>query len=251
MSFFAFNDAAAARFAHGCGQPAGRQQPDKAGIGTAQSTFPGSAGHPSFVDNYAGRPPATCISTANTKIRQLAAVEARKIIALDNGRLWNALPEETRSQIKQNLLAIAIREPTTLVRHSLAHVISEVANHELDNQPSKWPDLVPQLYAFCESNIESHREIGVYVLYSLFDVIADSDQDIKAHLHHFLTLFSKTLNDASLMVSVSTVQALGKISEFIDNGEDQLIVSKCLILGLFPIPNPAYCLGSTKMSSSF
>jgi HEAT repeat protein len=95
---------------------------------------------------------------------------------------------------------------------------------DLDKSPSEWPTLVPQLYTFCESEDVAHREVGVYVLYTLFDVIADSYQDIKSHIVPFLQLFSKTLNDQSLLVAVSTVQALGKVSEFIDNGEDALIV---------------------------
>jgi hypothetical protein len=65
-------------------------------------------------------------SDLNTSVRQLAAVEARKLIATTDGKLWQELQIDIRNQIKDNLLGLAIRETSNLVRHSLAHVISEI-----------------------------------------------------------------------------------------------------------------------------
>jgi importin-4 len=167
------------------------------------------------------------------------------MINKDQGALWNTLEESTRLQIKENLLSIAIAETSNLVRHSLAHVISEAAKLELDKKA--WPTLVPQLYSFCEHENATHREIGVYVLYTLFDVIADSDEDMKAYIPQFMNLFAKTLSDQSILVAVTTVQALGKVAEYIDNGETQAIVQMSNPVCL-PVSHPCHCQRTAKMS---
>ncbi|KAJ2845699.1 hypothetical protein GGI22_006471, partial [Coemansia erecta] len=66
----------------------------------------------------------------------------------------------------------------------------------------------------CQSPTTSHREIGIYVLDSLFETIADT---MEAHLEHLFVLFKTLINDPeSLVVQVTTLEALGKVAEFID-----------------------------------
>jgi hypothetical protein len=130
--------------------------------------------------------------------------------------MWEQLPVNTREEIKQNVLQMSLQEPSQLVRHSLAHVISEIAKIELSQQ--RWQDLVNVLYSSCTHADAKHREVGVYVMCSLFDVIADQ---MEGYVPQILALFSQTINDKeSLMVAVTTVQGLGKIAEFVEVNND-------------------------------
>lgn len=134
-------------------------------------------------------------------VRQLASVEVRKLIRRDDGTFWETLDSTTRDEIKTGILAMAISEPTLLVRHSLAHVISEVAKNELMND--RWSGLVTTLYEACLHTSVAHREIAIYVLYSLFEVIADK---MESYIPQLLGLFGKMINDESLVVGVTTAQ---------------------------------------------
>ncbi|KAJ2999101.1 hypothetical protein HDV02_003631 [Globomyces sp. JEL0801] len=152
-------------------------------------------------------------------IRQLGSVEVRKLIQKNEGMFWESVPVDIREDIKANILNISILEESTLVRHSLAHVISAIAKNELHLE--RWSNLVEILYNSCSSNEVIHREMGVYILYTLFEVIADK---LESFLGHLLDLFSKTIHDhESLLVGVTTVQALGKLADFIDLEDSQSI----------------------------
>jgi hypothetical protein len=138
------------------------------------------------------------------------------LIQKNQGQLWEQLVVTTREEIKQNVLQMSLQEPSKLVRHSLAHVISEIAKLELTQQ--RWQDLVNILYSSCTHADAKHREVGVYVLCSLFEVIAD---EMEGYVPQILGLFSQTIGDKeSLMVAVTTVQGLGKIAEFLDSDND-------------------------------
>lgn len=107
------------------------------------------------------------------------------------------------------------------VRHSIARVISSVAS--IDMPDEKWPTLLNFLNEACASQNPSHREIGVYCLYTLFEVIADFFMNNTASLFE---LFNKLIVDPeSKAVRITTVLVLGKLSEFIDSEDKSTIVS--------------------------
>ncbi|KAF9156890.1 hypothetical protein BGX20_004147, partial [Mortierella sp. AD010] len=59
-----------------------------------------------------------------------------------------------------------------------------------------------------------HREVGVYIIYAIFEV-TDAFAD---NLRQLLELFSRTIVDPdSQIVRITTVQALGKMADFIDD----------------------------------
>ncbi|KAI8913545.1 armadillo-type protein [Gorgonomyces haynaldii] len=156
----------------------------------------------------------------NMAMRQLSAVECRKIIYKDNGSAWEHLDLQTREQIKQSILQMAVNESSPLVRHSLCHVIAEIAKVELEHQ--RWQELVSLLIQFGTNPEMAYRQVGVYVLYTLLDTIADY---LESHLQPLVQLFTQTINDPqSLEVSVVTVQGLGKLADFIDQ-DDKVGVS--------------------------
>lgn len=94
----------------------------------------------------------------------------------------------------------------------------------------KWPTLLSFLNESCVSQNASHREIGIYCLYTLFEVIADFFMNNTVSLFE---LFNKLIADPeSKPVRITTVLVLGKLSEFIDTEDKPTIVSGLKIVGL-------------------
>ncbi|VVT44018.1 uncharacterized protein SAPINGB_P000261 [Magnusiomyces paraingens] len=142
-------------------------------------------------------------------IRQLAGVEARKLI---NFR-WADLKDDVKAQTKASLLQTTIAEPDSLVRHTSSRVISSIAKQELDD--NAWPDLLPALSTSANSSNAAEREVAVYILYTLLEadlaVLTDYITDL-------VSLFARTINDPeSLQVRVSTIMALGEISSILSS----------------------------------
>eukprot|EP00842_Homolaphlyctis_polyrhiza_P002689 jgi/Hompol1/3420/HPOL_006525-RA len=99
-----------------------------------------------------------------------------------------------------------------LVRHALARVISEIAKIEL--LAGSWLDLIPTLISLHSSAIADHRDIGLYIIYTLFEVIAD---DLSSQLPGVLSMLTTSVNDPeSLTAAVTSVQILGKIADTVD-----------------------------------
>ncbi|KAK9388585.1 armadillo-type protein [Lipomyces mesembrius] len=145
------------------------------------------------------------------QIRQLAAVEVRKLIS----NHWDDLDDSLRTQIRGALLQFTLQEPSSLVRHASARVISEIAKIDLPN--NAWPDLPAYLHKAATSASASERELGVYILYTLLDTMEETFAD---KIGELFSLFSHTINDPeSQIVRTNTLLALGKISEIIDSQE--------------------------------
>jgi hypothetical protein len=87
----------------------------------------------------------------------------------------------------------------------------------------KWPALLNFLNESCASQTASHREIGIYCLFTLFEVIADFFMNTTTTLFE---LFNKLIVDPeSKQVRITTVLVLGKLSEFVDSKDKATIVS--------------------------
>ncbi|KAI8973597.1 armadillo-type protein [Mycotypha africana] len=149
------------------------------------------------------------------QVRQLAAVELRKRIT----KWWSQIQESVKVNIRGSLLNIALSEEKEAVRHSIAQVISSVAS--IDMPEEKWPALLGFLYEACSSQNPSHREVGIYCLYTLFDVIADVFMNNTVSLFE---LFNKSIVDPeSKSVRITTVLVLGKLAEFVDSEDKNTI----------------------------
>ncbi|KAI7861966.1 armadillo-type protein [Spinellus fusiger] len=148
-------------------------------------------------------------------VRQLAAVELRKRIV----KWWPEIQEQNKGVLRSQLLQISLNEQHELVRHSTARAISSVAR--IDMPENKWPDLLSFLNESCGSANASHREVGIYCLYTLFEVISDCFMD---HMTSLFDLFKKSIVDAeSKTVRVTTVLVLGKVADFIDTEDKENI----------------------------
>ncbi|KAK4518253.1 uncharacterized protein ATC70_001605 [Mucor velutinosus] len=149
------------------------------------------------------------------QVRQLAAVELRKRIS----KWWSQVPEANKVTLRDQLLNIALNETNEPVRHSIARVISSVAS--VDMPDDKWPTLLKFLHESCASANASHREIGIYCLYTLFEAIADLFMNNTVSLFE---LFNKLIVDPeSKSVRITTVLVLGKLSEFVDSEDKPTI----------------------------
>ncbi|KAJ1918957.1 hypothetical protein H4219_002313 [Mycoemilia scoparia] len=143
------------------------------------------------------------------QVRQLAAVELRKGVP----KYWAEVGADTQKYIRDNITHTIVNEPNHLARHGLARVISSIAKIDLPN--GAWAELMQFLYTCCNSTQSVQREIGVYVLDSLFETVADTMAD---NLSHIIDLFAKLAQDPeSHMVRVATVRALGQAAELIDS----------------------------------
>ncbi|KAJ1678795.1 hypothetical protein EV182_003339 [Spiromyces aspiralis] len=94
---------------------------------------------------------------------------------------------------------------------------------KLDLPANKWPTLLPFIYECCNHAETVRREVGVYVLDSLFETIADQ---MAENIPQLLELFSRLLRDPeSHQVRVATVRALGQVAELIDTDDKQNIAA--------------------------
>ncbi|KAF0447599.1 ARM repeat-containing protein [Gigaspora margarita] len=147
-------------------------------------------------------------SSPSWQVRQLAAVELRK----RGPKWWSKIDANSQSAIKSRLLEIILQEPENIVRHATARVISSIGKIEIP--AGNWNDLPQFLYQCCKSQNSGQREVGIFVLFTLMEVIEDVFAD---SLLQLLQLFGDALNDPeSQAVRVITMQALGRVAEFIE-----------------------------------
>ncbi|KAI0793650.1 ARM repeat-containing protein [Fomes fomentarius] len=160
-------------------------------------------------------------SSPEQGVRQLAAVELRKRISQNSGDLWLQVAADQREQIKGKLPEIVLSESNQLVRHSTARVIAAVASIEIP--VDSWPTLLPFLQQTCTSPQAAHREVGVYILYTVLETIVEG---FTSQLQNFFALFEGLLNDPeSAEVRITTVRALGVIAQYIDSDDKAEIKS--------------------------
>ncbi|KAI9834068.1 MAG: hypothetical protein M1819_003353 [Sarea resinae] len=151
-------------------------------------------------------------SHQSQQLRQLAAVEARSLVP----KHWAALPAEQKPHIRTQLLQSTLNEESSLVRHSLARVVSAIAKVDLDD--GEWADLPDFLERAATSQHAREREVGVYILFTLLEAVGDGFMD---KLPRLFALFSKTIQDPeSPQVRTDTMLALSKIAMIVETDED-------------------------------
>ncbi|KAH9847616.1 ARM repeat-containing protein [Lenzites betulinus] len=154
-------------------------------------------------------------SSPEQAVRQLAAVELRKRVSQNSGDLWLQLAGEQREQIKEKLPELVLAETNNLVRHSTARVIAAIAYIEMP--VGTWPQLLPYLEQTCISPQAAHRDVGIYILYTVLENIVDG---FESHLQSLFKLFAGLLNDPeSTEVRITTVKALGVVAQYIDSDD--------------------------------
>lgn len=103
----------------------------------------------------------------------------------------------------------------------MARVVSVIAEIELPLDT--WPDLLPFLQQATSSPTAAHREVGIFVLFSVLEAVIEA---LKEQISALFTIFSQLLVDPeSSEVRITTVRALGTLAQFIEADDKADIVS--------------------------
>lgn len=158
--------------------------------------------------------------SAQAQIKQLAAVEARKLILSK----WASVPENDKASIRLAMLQITSSEPSKLVRHSSARVVAAIGEFDLEN--NAWPELLPSLVAAARDANSQNKEMGVFCLRSLLETDSPA---LTPHQNDFVALFSGLLTEnSSLDVRLSAVESMDLLAHYIEENEpiDEVAAAK-------------------------
>lgn len=156
------------------------------------------------------------ISQDSPDLKQLAATQARPLVA----KQWTKIQGGQRKSARSQLFQATMAEKHSLARHSAARLVSAIAKVDLED--GEWTELPSMLQQAATSSNAEERAVGIYLLYSLLETMGDGFSDkFKA----LFDLFSNTIKDPeSLEVRVNTLLAVSKIALVIDAEEDQASV---------------------------
>ena len=97
---------------------------------------------------------------------------------------------------------VRLCDSSKLVRNSAARVVAAIAGIEVPL--GTWPQLLPFLHDSCVSPQVAHREVGVYILFTVLENIVEGFQE---HTQSFFKLFDSLLQDPeSSEVRIKTVR---------------------------------------------
>lgn len=149
-------------------------------------------------------------NTEGDQLKQLASVEARKLVL---GQ-WDKVDESLKPQIRSAMLSNTFTQPSKLIRHSSARVVAAIGEIDLDD--NKWPELLPTLIEQVQKDNEPQvKEMAVFTLYTLLETQSEA---LQANVGDFLNLFANLLSDTtSLDIRVNAVLAFDTLSQFIEN----------------------------------
>ncbi|TVY19053.1 putative importin subunit beta-4 [Lachnellula arida] len=146
------------------------------------------------------------------EVRQQAAVEALRLVP----KHWAALPAGQKPAIRDQLLQSTLSEQKAIVRHSSARVIAAIA--KIDLEDGEWATLPGLLAEASTSKEVVHREVGIYILFTLLEVAGDMFEN---KLSNLFTLFGNTIKDPeSSEVRINTLLCLSRVAMLIQPEED-------------------------------
>lgn len=146
------------------------------------------------------------------EVRQAAAVESLRLVP----RHWANLPADQKPAIREQLLKTTLDEQQYLVRHAAARVIAAIAKIELED--GEWNTLPDVLAQATTSSQISHREVGVYILFTLLEAAGDV---FESKLPWLFALCANTIKDPeSAEVRINTLLCLSRIAMLIQPEED-------------------------------
>jgi hypothetical protein len=148
----------------------------------------------------------------NPHFRQLAAVEARGNV----NKHWVKVADDQKPQVRDQLLRSAMSDSSSLVRHSIARIISAVA--KIDLEDGEWADLPNLLLRAADGGNQDERAVSIYILFTILETLGEGFEEKFADL---FKLFGKTIQDPeSAEVRINTLLALSKLAMHLDSEED-------------------------------
>ncbi|XP_045193420.2 importin-4-like [Mercenaria mercenaria] len=153
-------------------------------------------------------------TSQNAQVRQYAAILLRKKIL--KSKQWAALQGDIAPTIRENILQLLLQEPEKIVRVAIAQVVAAAAKHDLPN--NAWPQLFVFISQHVKSDVPQHREIGMYLLYS---VASSAAEQLKPHLTDMVALVSGVLTDQqSSLAPFYAIKTLSEVVFYV--GDDAL-----------------------------
>jgi len=126
---------------------------------------------------------------------------------------WKNISGEEKPAIRSQLLQFTLNEYANLVRHSAARVIASIASEDLED--GEWAELPNLLHQASVSPEVAHREVGVYILFTLLEASPTTFQET---LPELFAIFRKTIKDPeSPEVRINTLLCLGTTASIIDD----------------------------------
>ena len=144
----------------------------------------------------------------DSNLRQLSAVEARSHVS----KLWVKVGSEQKPQVREQLLRSALGESSSLVRHSIARIISAVA--KIDLEDGEWLDLPNTLLTAASQGNPDERAVAIYILFTILETLGETFEE---KFEDLFTLFGKTVQDPeSAEVRINTLLALSKLAQYLE-----------------------------------
>lgn len=167
------------------------------------------------------------------ELRQLAAVEARKLVT----KHWANLPADQKSSLRNQLFQFTLNEDHTLTRHSAARVIAAIASQDFED--GEWADLPGYLHQAATSQTARHREVGTYIIWTTLESTGDAFPGKNTDLYK---LFQTTIQDSeSAEVRINTMLGLSRLAMLLEPDEDP----KALALFQEAVPSMVTVLKAT------
>ncbi|KAF2279776.1 ARM repeat-containing protein [Westerdykella ornata] len=146
------------------------------------------------------------------ELRQLAAVEARKLVS----KHWEHLPADQKNNVRNQIVQSTLNEDNKLARHAAARVITAIATEDFED--GQWPELPGYLHQACTSSDVRHREVGTYIVWTTLEVVGDA---FPGKVSDMYKLFGVTIQDnESAEVRSNTMLALSRLAMLLDPEED-------------------------------
>ncbi|KAK6454093.1 ran binding protein [Scheffersomyces xylosifermentans] len=151
-------------------------------------------------------------SAQDDELKQLASVEARKLVLTN----WDTVDAASKPAIRDALLQNTFHQPSKLIRHSSARVVAAIGEIDLEN--NQWPELLPTLVNFVQDSNTQTKEMAVYTLYTILETQIPA---LVPHVGEFLNLFASLLADQSSRdIRVNSVLALDVLSQLIEEDSE-------------------------------
>ena len=148
----------------------------------------------------------------DANLKQLAAVEARSLV----NKHWVSVQAGQKPQIREQLLRSTLGESSSLVRHSIARVISAVAKVDLND--GEWAELPNFLIQAGSTGNKDERAVAIYILFTILETLGEGFEE---KFQDLFNLFGKTIADPeSEEVRTNTLLALGRLAMHLDSEED-------------------------------
>ncbi|KAF7728627.1 hypothetical protein EC973_005854 [Apophysomyces ossiformis] len=117
-----------------------------------------------------------------------------------------------KSKIRDSLLYTILIEPKKLVWHAVARVIQSIVRMDADED--KWPELLGFLRKSLRSTDNRNREVGIYCIYVLWDVLPRNILDTTDS--SYVLLEQLLVDRDNLSTRVTTLMVLQKIAETVE-----------------------------------